>query len=330
MRILLVNSDRTALFIFLIFSILCSILVGYLYAGKSWCNYFCPMAPVQIVYTGPRSLLGSRAHLQEKPAITQSMCRTIDRQTGREQSACVGCKTPCIDIDAEKTYWTELNRPGRRVVQYGYVGMVIAFYLYYFLYAGNWAYYFTGLWTHEADQVKNVFDTGFYIAGVAIPIPKAIAVCITFAVLAAITFTVGVILEKLYRRYRSRTGQPNSAEQAQHAIFTLFTAGSFWTFFSYGARPWINRMHPAFIMTVNAAVIAVGAVWLFRTYGMTHAQYDRENMAMSLRKQLQQFNLDSSQLNDRTLEDLSADEVYTLVHVLPEFGKPCVCKPTLA
>jgi len=58
-RILFINADRRALGGFLIASILCAILVGYLYAGKSWCHYFCPMAPVQMVYTGPRSLLGS-------------------------------------------------------------------------------------------------------------------------------------------------------------------------------------------------------------------------------------------------------------------------------
>jgi hypothetical protein len=320
-RILFVNSDRIALFTFLIFSILCAIFVGYLYAGKSWCNYFCPMAPVQMVYTGPRSLLGSQAHLEQKPAITQSMCRTLDRSTGREQSACVSCKMPCIDIDAEKTYWTELNKPGRRLVQYGYLGMVIAFYLYYFLYAGNWDYYFTGLWTHEAEQLANVFDTGFFIYGQAIPIPKFLATFITFAVLTTITFTLGNILEKLYRRYSVWRGIPALAEQAQHMIFTLFTITSFWTFFAYGARPWINRMPPAFILTVNAIVIAAGSMWMFRTFGHTRAQYERENMATSLRKQLQKLNLKPALLEGRSLEELSADEVYTLVKVLPGFSQ---------
>lgn len=320
-RILFVNSDRISLFVFLIFSIFCAILVGYLYAGKSWCNYFCPMAPVQSVYTGPRSLLGSQAHLEQRPAITQSMCRTVDPDTGVEKSACVSCKSPCIDIDAEKTYWTEFQKPGRRLVQYGYLGMVIAFYLYYFLYAGNWDYYFTGLWTHEADQVAKAFDIGFFIYGHAIPIPKFFAVFITFAVLIGITFSLGNILEKLYRRYRMWQGYSTSLEQTQHIIFTLFTISSFWTFFAYGARPWINRMSPAFILSVNAVIIAVGAMWMFRTFGRTHAQYNRESMAISLRKQLHKLNIDQSLLDGRSLQELSADEVYTLVKVLPEFSQ---------
>jgi hypothetical protein len=316
LRILYVNSDRLALGIFLIATIVCAILIGYLYAGKSWCQYFCPMAPVQMVYTGPRSLLGSQNYLEPKATITQSMCRTVDAKTGQEQSACVGCKVACLDIDAEKTYWTELNKPGRRLVQYGYLGMVIAFYLYYFLYAGNWDYYFTGAWTHERDQVAKVFDAGFYLYGRIIPIPKAYAVYITFAVFIAITLTLGLILEKLCRRVIVRKGRPVSKEQAQHIVFTLFTVTSFWTFFSYGARPSLNRLPDYPLFAFNALIVLVGSLWLYRTLRRTRTQYERENMANSLRKQLQNLAIDPTLLEGRSLNDLTPDEIYTLVKVL--------------
>lgn len=55
MRILFVNSDRIFLGSFLLFTIASAILVGYLYAGKTWCHYLCPMAPVQMFYNGPRA-----------------------------------------------------------------------------------------------------------------------------------------------------------------------------------------------------------------------------------------------------------------------------------
>jgi len=320
-RILFINADRRALGGFLIASILCAILVGYLYAGKSWCHYFCPMAPVQMVYTGPRSLLGSQAHLQSPPAVTQSVCRATDEKGGPDRNACVGCKAPCIDIDAEKTYWMELNKPGRRLVQYGYLAMVIAFYLYYYLYAGNWDYYFTGAWTHEDDQISKLFDTGFYINGVEIPIPKFIAVFITFFVLVGIFFLLGIILEHLYRRYRSRPGHLVSKQQAQHIIFTLFTITSFWTFFSYGARPSLNRLPTYPLLAFNALVVVVGSMWMFRTFGRTYAQYERESMSSSLRKQLHKLKLSPSQLGGRSLDQLTADEVYTLVKVLPNFSQ---------
>jgi hypothetical protein len=321
LRILFINSDRTALATFLLFSILCAILVGYLYAGKSWCQYFCPMAPVQMVYTGPRALLGSQAHVMPQPAVTQSMCRSVDAQTGQEQSACVSCKMPCIDIDAEKTYWTELQKPGRRLVQYGYLGMVIAFYLYYLLYAGNWDYYFSGAWTHEAAQVARATDVGFYVHGQAIPIPKYVAVFLTFFTLIAIAVSLGYGLEKLYRRYTARRGKIVSAQQTQHVVFTVFTAASFWIFFCYGARPSLNRLPPMLLLGFNALVVLVGAIWLFRTLGRNHTQYERERLAVSLRKQLHKHKLDPALLKGRSLDDLSSDEIYTLVQVLPGFSQ---------
>jgi hypothetical protein len=321
LRILFVNSDRIWLGGFLIASILCAITIGYLYAGKSWCNYFCPMAPVQMVYTGPRSLLGSKNYLRPKATVTQSMCRTVDAKTGQEQSACVACKSPCIDIDAEKTYWSELNKPGRRLVQYGYLGMVIAFYLYYFLYSGNWDYYFTGAWTHEAGVASKAFDTGFYIYKYAIPIPKVAAVWITYIGLVAITYTLGIVIEKICRKVIVIKGRPISQEQNQHIVFTLFTGASFWTFFSYGARPSLNRLPYYPLLAFNALIVLVGALWLYRTFRRTRGQYERENMAASLRKQLHKLSIDPALLEGRTLDDLSPDEVYTLVKVLQGYSQ---------
>jgi polyferredoxin len=58
----LVNSDRLLLGLFLLLTIASAITVGFLYGGKTWCNYICPMAPVQMVYSEPSGLLTSVAH----------------------------------------------------------------------------------------------------------------------------------------------------------------------------------------------------------------------------------------------------------------------------
>lgn len=323
-RLLFVNADRTVLGLFLLGTMLCAVLVGYLYAGKSWCNYFCPMAPVQLVYTGPRSLLGSEAHLKPKPAITQSMCRTVDPQTGQELGACVACKSHCIDIDAEDSYWAGLNDRGRDVVAYGYLGAVIAFYFYYWLYSGDWSYYFSGAWTREQGQMTHLFDPGFYFNGLAIPIPKLFAAPLTFVVFVAVFVGIGRLAEKGWCNFQSVQGRPVSSEQARHFMFTVFTAVSFWTFFTFGARPWVNRLHPVLFYGFNALIAALGFAWLLRTLHRSHAQYERERMATSLRKQLRKI-LDPSMLEGRSLEDLSPNEVYTLVKaldkLLPEMSK---------
>lgn len=81
-RILVVN--RMTLGLFLLLTIASAITVGFLFKGRSWCQYFCPMAPVQMFYTGPRGLLGSDAHLKPPQSITQSTCRTVD-SSGQEK-----------------------------------------------------------------------------------------------------------------------------------------------------------------------------------------------------------------------------------------------------
>ncbi|MFM7370491.1 MAG: 4Fe-4S binding protein, partial [Sphaerospermopsis kisseleviana] len=106
-RILFFNADRLMLTLWLLFTIAFAITVGYLYSGKSWCNYFCPMATVQRIYSEPGGLFSSQAHTSEQ-LITQSMCRTT-LPDGKEKSACVACQNPCIDIDSERTYWSDLK-----------------------------------------------------------------------------------------------------------------------------------------------------------------------------------------------------------------------------
>ena len=104
-------------------------------------------------------------------------------------------------------------------------------------------------------------------------------------------------------------------------VFTVFTTASFWIFFCYGARPSLNRLPPLLLLSFNALIVLVGAIWLFRTLGRQHAQYERERLAHSLRKQLQKQNLDPALLKGRSLDDLSSDEIYTLVQILPGFSQ---------
>ena len=317
LRILFVNSHRILLGCFLILTILSAILVGYLFAGKSWCQYFCPMAPVQMIYTGPRALLGSEAHQGQRQTITQSMCRSVDKE-GNEKSACVNCQSPCIDIDAERTYWELLNKPGRRFVQYGYVGLVIGFYLYYVLYSGTLEYYYSGAWNHEENQLATLFNPGFYIFNQPIPIPKIIAAPLTIAVFVVLGYFVGNWIEKTYRSERYRIKKSISQQQAQHVIFSLCTFVVFNIYFMFGGRP-ILKLFPDYVeLGFNALVVIVSTAWLYRTLGRSADTYSKESLANSLRRQLSKLTIDFSKyLDGRSMDDLKPDEVYVLANVLP-------------
>jgi hypothetical protein len=275
-RLLFVNANPVALGVFLIATISSAMLVGFLYAGKSWCNYFCPFAPVQAVFTGPRGLLGSKAHVESDSPVPQSMCRTIDNQ-----SACVGCKASCIDIDSEQSYWDNLEKPARRFVQYGYVGILIAFFGYFYLFAGNWDYYFSGVWSRE-DAIGMLFKPGFYLFGTSIPLPKLVAVPLTLGLCTWLAYLALNQVEKMYRGHLQAAGVLNIRQRSHHVIFTLVTVFSFWFFFSFAGRPILNTLPNGIITAFNSIVIVVGSIWGYRTFKRTPAHYYHERDSITV------------------------------------------------
>ncbi|MGD1911260.1 MAG: 4Fe-4S binding protein [Rivularia sp. (in: cyanobacteria)] len=319
-RILFVNSDRLALATLFITTILSAITIVFLYGGRSWCHYVCPFGIVQMVFTGPRGLLGSNAYLAPPRSITQSMCRTTDKVSGKETSACIGCKSACFDIDAEKAYWQDLQKPGRRLVQYGYLGLVISYFVYYRLYAGNFDYYFSGAWAHEENQLSLLWKPGFYIAEQAINIPKIFAVPLTFFVGVVITYWICRKVEKLYTAYLKRKYPLISSQQILHRIFSLCTFVAFNCFFIYGGRPEILRLPVIVQLLFNAFVVLVSAFWLVRTWNRSEEKYNKDSLAHSFRRQIEKLPIDvSSYLNQRSLNDLTSDELFVLASVLPKF-----------
>lgn len=319
-RILFFNADRAILAAWILFTIAAAITVGYFYGGKSWCNYFCPMAPVQKIYSEPSGLLGSQAHTSEQ-AITQSMCRET-LPDGKEQSACVACQNPCIDIDAERSYWDGLKHPNATFLRYGYVGLVIGYFAYYYLYAGNWDYYFSGIWARQPDQLNSLLSPGFYLFGQAINVPKLLAVPLTLGTFTAIGYGAGRWLEERVHTY-SRRHHPNlPSEVIRHRVFTLWTFVIFNIFFIFGGRPLIQALPVWVQYAVDLALVLLSTLWICKIWRRSPDLYSRENLANRFRKQLVKLQLDVSHyLEGRSLNDLNTHEVYVLAKVLPGFTK---------
>jgi hypothetical protein len=319
-RILFINSDRLALAGWFGVTIVAAIAVGYLYGGKSWCQYFCPMAPVQSIYAEPSSLLASKAHIGDRQ-ITQSMCRTIG-EDGKEQSACVACQNPCIDIDAERAYWDGVVQPEQKVIYYGYVGLVVGYFCYYYFYAGNWDYYFSGAWAHQENLRETLLKPGLYLFGIPLPLPKLVAVPLTLGLFSIGGYLLGVSVERYCQASFQRKKQPIRPELLQHRIFTICTFFAFNFFFVFGGRPLILLL-PLFLQFFyEGIVVGLSTLWLYRTWQRNPDRYAREGLASRLRRQLGRLKLDVAQfLEGRSLESLSTDEVYVLAKVLPGFSK---------
>lgn len=319
-RILFVNSNRLALGSFLTITVLAAIIVGFLYGGKAWCHYFCPMAPVQNVYAEPRGLLTNSAHEGDRKLITQSMCRTI--KDGKELSACVACQSPCIDIDAERSYWHRLMDSSTQWNYYGYFGLSVGYFVYYFLYSGNWNYYLSGAWSHEEQQILNVWKPGLFLLGQAIAIPKLIAVPLVLGAFTVAGMVLGRFLEKIYYSSQRRKHRPLSRELIRHRIFSLSTFGIFNFFFIFAGQNYIQLLPKPLPGLFTILLAALSTFWLSRTWGRDQKRYQREAFASRLRKQLKKLNLDLSRfLEGQELDDLNADEVYVLAKVLPGFSK---------
>jgi hypothetical protein len=319
-RILFFNADRLVLAGWLLFTIAAAISVGWLYGGKSWCQYFCPMAPVQSVYSTPSGLLGSQAHTSEQP-ITQSMCRTV-LPDGTEQSACVACQQPCIDIDAERMYWARLDSREFSFERYGYVGLVVGYFLYYYLYAGNWAYYFSGAWARQQDQLSQLLDPGLYLFGQAIAIPKLMAVPLVLGLFTALGVWLGRGIEAWWRSRQRRRSRPVAGTLIRHRVFVVATFLVFNVFFLFAGRPLLLLL-PAWVQYLfDVSLVAASTLWLHKAWRRNPELYSRENLASRFRRQLERLELDVARfLDGRSLADLSTHEVYVLAKVLPGFTR---------
>ncbi|MFH7242080.1 MAG: cyclic nucleotide-binding domain-containing protein [Spirulina sp.] len=318
-RILFFNADRLVLGSWLVFTIVAAMAVGYFYGGKSWCQYICPMAPVQTVFSEPRGLLGSQAHTSES-RITQSMCRTVEAD-GSEKSACVACQSPCFDIDSERTYWDGLHRRDESVMRYGYLGLMVGYFVYYYLYAGNWDYYFSGVWNRDPNQLAALFSPGLYLGGQAIAIPKLVAVPLVLGAFTLGGIGLGTLIAKRAKVYARNSVAPNP-DRVQHRIFVIVTFIAFNFFFFFAGRP-LLRLTPGWVQFgFDGLVLFLSTLWLQQSWQRSPERYTRENLASRFRKQLAKLGLEIGALLDgRSLDDLHADEVYVLAKVLPDFTR---------
>ncbi len=203
-----------------------------------------------------------------------------------EQSACVACQQPCIDIDAERTYWARLPTPAFAFERYGYVGLVVGYFLYYYLYAGNWDYYFSGVWQRQSDQLALLLRPGFFLFGQPIDVPRLVAVPLFLGVCTWLGVLVGRGIESGLRGRVRRRGAEPDRDRIRHRVFLVATYLVFNFFFLFSGRPLILLL-PAWVQYLyDVILVALSTLWLYRAWGRSPALYGRENLAERFRKQL--------------------------------------------
>ena len=317
LRLLVVNSSPPALGVFLALTVTAALGVGWAYGGKAWCQYFCPMAPVQTVVTGPRSLLGSPAHLDTTSRITQSMCRTIGDQD-KLQSACVACQAPCIDIDSERAYWqTITGKRGLTWAWHSYPGLVLAFFLLIRAKSlGGVDYLRSGMWAYDARSPQEIWlpiDLGGWLSGVprlfSLPALLVLAGVLSVALFGWLEGWMGARLEPLLG-----DGAEPMARQRTRLLATFLAVNIFFWF----ADPSLGMAGGKGGQLIRSLVLIASGMWLYRGWFRDKTTYTRESTSASLRKQLEKLlpHIGES-LDGRSLRELSPGEVFTLAKVLP-------------
>ena len=323
LRLLWVNGSPLGLAILLLFTLAAALLVGWAWGGKAWCQYICPMGPVQTVLTGLRGPLGSTAHVGTSSRVTQSMCRTI-ASDGREQSACVACQAPCIDIDAERSFWQTLH--GKRSLRWAwlsYPGLTLVFFLLMEqvgvgtgLAAHPLGYLRSGGWAFDAGLPDRIGQTLWS----QLPLPRLIEIPLVLSAASALSALLFGGVERLLReRYATQgLGEPQERAALRTRLLASFAAINVFFWF---VDPLQGALGPHGGQLLRSLVLVATAVSLFRSWCRDQATYRRESASESLRRQLRDLPGLEAALDGRALEALSPQEVFTLVKAMPAMGR---------
>ena len=106
LRLLAVNNSAVPLAVLLLGTVAAAMAVGWAFGGKTWCQYICPMGPVQQVLTGLRGPWGSPTSTPAR--ASPNRCAEHCRQTAANKVPVWPARAP-IDVDAERSFWNSLQ-----------------------------------------------------------------------------------------------------------------------------------------------------------------------------------------------------------------------------
>ena len=133
------------------------------------------------------------------------------------------------------------------------------------------------------------------------------------------TSGLGTYFDIYYRASLKGKGKSIGSDVILHRTFSTCTFLAFNCFFIYGGRPELLRLPIVLQLLFNAAVVLVSALWLVRNWNYSEEKYKKDSLAHSFRCQLEKLPIDlSSLLNQRSLNELTSDELFILASVIPK------------
>ncbi len=271
LRLLATNGSDVWLAGFFGVVIVAAITTSFVYGGKTWCNFICPVGLVEKIHTEP------------------SRATTGGGQLTSQCAPCVACKKHCPDIDLEQGYWKEAAEKPRRIAYFAWPGIVVAFYVYYYFVSGTWDYYFSGHWTYQRNLPEHVLDAGFTFAPM---IPRLVAAPLTLLVFGAGSFLVFSTLEKVVVARRKRALPPDATDEqkeqtgilVRHGVLAVCGLLAFNAFYLFAGQPSLRQL-PSWVVTGWGALVVFSSTAMFvRRITRREDAYVHEKFAQKILK----------------------------------------------
>lgn len=271
LRLVATNGSQLWLAAFLAIVTVWAIATSFIYAGKTWCNFLCPVGMVEKIYTEPVRGAATSDDLT-------SQC-----------APCVACKKHCPDIDLEQGYWKEASEKPRRVAYFAWPGIVVAFYTYYYLVSGSWGYYFSGAWTYERDLPSKMLEPGFTFLPA---LPRIVAAPLTLVAFGLGSYLVFTLVEKLVARARLAKLPADSPPEAKVALLARIRHGmlafcgllGFNAFYLFAGQPSLAKL-PAWVAAAWGILVVFASTAIFvRRVTRREDQHVQEKFAQKILK----------------------------------------------
>jgi hypothetical protein len=267
LRLVATNGSDVWLAGFLGAVIAVAIATSFLYAGKTWCNFVCPVGLVEKIYT--------------EPARSASEVTELTSQC----SPCVACKRHCPDIDLEQGYWKEIGEKPRTIAYFSWPGIVVGFYVYYYLVSGTWSYYFSGAWTYERTLPQQMLAPGFTFAPA---IPRVLAAPLTLVAFGLASYVVFAIIERaiVARRASKLEGEARTAatQRVHHGMLAFAGLVAFNAFYAFAGQPSLQKL-PGIVVSVWGVVVVFASTAMFvRRLARREDAYVQEKFAQKILK----------------------------------------------
>ncbi|MBL9016110.1 MAG: cyclic nucleotide-binding domain-containing protein [Myxococcales bacterium] len=271
LRLLATNGSDVWLAGFLAVVVVVAIATSFVYSGKTWCNFLCPVGLVEKIYTEP-------ARGSATPEELTSQC-----------APCVACKKHCPDIDLEQGYWKEATERPRRIAYFAWPGIVVGFYTYFFLVRGLWSDYFSGQWAYDRTLAGQWLDPGFYFAPAVPRIVAAPLTLIGFGLVSLVLFTIVekvIVSARLKRLPKEATDEHKASLLARirHGMLAFCGLVAFNAFYLFAGQPSLQKA-PGWVVTGWGLLVVFSSTAIFvRRITRREDQHVHEKFAQKILK----------------------------------------------